>query len=358
MSSLSFTSHFFAPPHLRPRSDVSPKPRSPRIHGLFTLDWSSLNVSGPWHAAVLIGKPRSELTAVPPSVRALLSIPRVPTAAMLAAPVYVAIATYAQARTDVASGRAVGWAIVIAKNTGETKARIGSTAGTDLAPLITAELEFELRTVQGPVWISLPKKRRGLAATLERAGFPVTVGLGAGSRAEPELREQIARQSRRLQVDATQAGVVGAARTRNMPGSPDPAATVHWFPSERRVAKHKDLEILHIATDASLEHVAYSRVFAACAVSGQGDGQEANHAGEQHFEEALHTPFLTAWRQVNSETWVTLSHVRGHAGNSLNEAADSIARAARRATTIPLPEGSRAFDQHLSDTLRAILSQS
>lgn len=369
----------------------------------------SENVGSAWDAACMNGTSSLDLLASSPSIQNLQAVPRMPTETMLAAPVHVAIATYAQPRTDLASGRLVGWAIVIAAEGDRTHTLIGRTVSSEPARLIVARLELALSGAQGPVWISVPKRRRGLAATLRSAGFTVTAGLGMGSRAEPELREQIARQSRLLLIEATRSGVVDTSSRSKKPGLPNPSAQVHWLPSEWRVAKHPHQDILLISADASLENVAYSRLFAACAVSDQGDcvmstgftqaqigevefiaisqalqiiaessprkavimsdsvqalevakslahgAHKAYLAGGCSFDKTSRSRFLSLWQQARSRTQVTFQHVRGHAGYPLNEAADSLARAARRAATRQATESGKALNKLLDETLAAII---
>ncbi|WP_416442575.1 ribonuclease HI [Leucobacter sp. HNU] len=288
----------------------------------------------------------------------------------------------------------------------DVQIHLGRTAGTEPAALIAAELECALSDVQGPVWVTVPKERRGLAATLRRSGYVVTAGLGRGSRAEPELREQIAAQSRLLLIEATKADAVGPSSRVKKVGLPEPSDQVYWLPSERRIVDHAGLDVLHIAADASLESVAYSRLYAACAVSDRGDciltaEFTQGHSGEVEFiallqaleivagtapqtavissdskhaleiirwlthgayhkallgggrvlSEEYCTRFRDVWRRARARTEVTFQHVLGHASHPLNEAADSIARFARRAATRPAREGEHALSEHLEKAL-------
>lgn len=66
---------------------------------------------------------------------------------------------------------------------------------------------------------------------------------------------------------------------------------------------------------------------------------------------SLRQRFLKAWRVVRVETEVTMDHVRGHTGDRLNEAADAIASAARRATMLPRDESERALTRRIDDVI-------
>ncbi|WP_164512854.1 ribonuclease HI [Leucobacter chromiireducens] len=300
----------------------------------------------------------------------------------------------------------VGWTIVVSPEDGETKIHLGRTVGSTPVELIMTDLDLALQTVQDPVWISVPKKRRGLAASLRNAGFSVSVGLGVGSRAEPELREQIALQTRRFFLEASQADAIPPENRAQKQGLPEPFSTVYWLPTERRIAARANCDMVQIATDASVESAAYSRLFAAVAVSDQGDcvldsGFTQTHSGEIEFlaiihalelvvataprnavimsdsvqaltvanwlsrgahhpadipearniEHTVRSRFERAWWQAHTHTEVTLEHVMGHSGHPLNEAADAIARTARRAATVPELESSLALTELIERTL-------
>ena len=340
------------------------------------------------------------------------SIPRSPSPAMLDAPVHVALATFAQPRTDLVTGRYIGWVIVVDKTGEEPNVYVGGTAALSPVRPVMAALQTALEGVSGDVWVSLSRQRKGLAVSLSKAGYSVTTSFGVGSRAEALLRTRLADQIHRSQNTAMRSGAIeeGHRARRVQPQEREPQGEVFWWPAEWRVTGGSQAEHLVVATDATLEAVDYSRSYAIAAVTEDGDlvlnsGYTQAHIGEIELEalvlgielvaerrpreatllsdsceaieiarilaarvagsikragavgcsRALRERCMQAWREATKNTKIKIEYVRGHDGLLLNEAADAIAGASRRAAMIPRGESERKLNRFIDQRLAAVV---
>ena len=301
----------------------------------------------------------------------------------------------------------MGWTIAVDAAQGESRVVAGSTASPAPLELICESLTSVIGVSPDDVFVTVGKRRLGLARGLLHRGFSVTAGFRGATRADAAAPAAAVARRKAIQTEARSLGA-GPERQRVTVPLPwtVPHDPVEWLPHVRRFAGTK-VSAIRVAADASLDGGDDLRVFSLCIVSDRSDvlvdtGLTTETIGSLELEaiavaleliatcgaekaeilsdsmnalkhawaaqdvlppaqlpttglaRASRKRFRTALENVPSRIDVEFRHVTSRGGDALHASADGIARVSRRAARIPQEAIERPLDARVDEIVSSL----
>ena len=320
------------------------------------------------------------------------------TPAMVKAPVHVAVALWDVPWRSAESGLLNGWVITLRRHHDKAITTQGETFAADPVPEVLAAVAEALRGVSEPTWLVTGTRQNALRQALVLQGYAVSSGFSEKNHAAERCRRTRLRAEQRAKSRSKKAGQIPKAQASQAPEAIKPL----WLPQAGKANRTRSAagKKLFIGTDASTDQATKAAI---CFVASTGDYQLRTRKGAHGtnqlefeaitmaLEYALTTQasevtifsdsqvavdairglarradaprarygisaqaqrtFVALLAELQSQRKVTVRRVLGHAGHSLNEAADMIAYMATRASIHPEKSSGQALNEGIAKAL-------